>query len=191
MELQMVKMPLSDENIIALYWSRDEKAIEETDFKYKNFLFKVAYNIVRGHQDSDEVLNDTYLAAWKAMPPTKPTVLKAFLTTITRRIAVNRYYVNQRHSEMTISLSELEEYLASQEDVSKQLDARELGRIISDFLRTLSSRRRYIFMSRYYMAEPIDAIAKELHLSRSMVNKELATVRRALRKKLESEGYKL
>ena len=113
------------------------------------------------------------------------------MTTITRRIAVNRYYVNQRHSEMTISLSELEEFLASQEDVSKQLDARELGRIISDFLRTLSSRRRYIFMSRYYMAEPIDAIAKELHLSRSMVNKELATVRRALRKKLESEGYKL
>ena len=191
MELQMVKLPLSDENIIALYWSRDEKAIEETDIKYKNFLFKVAYNIVRGHQDSEEVLNDTYLAAWKAMPPTKPTVLKAFLTTITRRIAVNRYYVNQRHSEMTISLGELEEFLSSQEDVSSQVDTRELGRAISDFLRTLPARQRYAFMSRYYMAEPIDAIAKELHLSRSMVNKELATVRRARRKKLESEGYKL
>jgi len=41
------------------------------------------------------------------------------------------------------------------------------------------------------MAEPIDTIAKELDLSRSMVNKELAAIRKALKEKLESEGYVL
>ena len=38
-------------------------------------------------------------------------------------------------------------------------------------------------------AEPIDVIARELKMSRSTVNKELAAVRRALKERLESEGY--
>jgi hypothetical protein len=41
------------------------------------------------------------------------------------------------------------------------------------------------------MAEPIDTIAKQAQLSRSMVNKELAAIRIALKEKLESEGYSL
>ena len=163
MELQMVKLPLSDDEIIALYWSRDEKAITETDFKYKKYLLAVAYNIVQLQPDCEECLNDTYLAAWNAMPPAMPRMLKAFLTTITRRNAINRYHKNLRHSEMTVALSELEDILADSRDMAAELDTKELGRIISDFLRQLPRRQRFIFISRYYMAEPIDAIAKELH----------------------------
>ena len=186
---QSEKSSISDEAIIALYWSRDERAIKETDLKYKNYLYSVAYNIVHGRPDCEECLNDTYLAAWNAMPPSKPNVLKAFLTTIVRRIAINRYHSNLRHSEMTVSLSELEDFLSDDESVDSQFDAKELGHVISDFVRRLPQRRRFIFMSRYYAAEPINTIAKELDLSRSMVNKELAAIRKALKEKLESEGY--
>jgi RNA polymerase sigma-70 factor (ECF subfamily) len=181
--------PVSDEQIIALYWSRDEKAIAETDYKYRNYLYSVAYNIVHDTPVCQECLNDTYLAAWNAMPPAKPNVLKAFLTTITRRIAINRYHSNLRRSEMTVALSEWEGFLTDGEDPQTRFDTKEMGRVISGFVRTLPRRRRYIFMSRYYGAEPIDTIAKHLGLSRSMVNKELAAIRKALKEKLESEGY--
>lgn len=191
MELQRVSSPVSDETIIALYWSRDEKAIEETDFKYKKYLFSIAYNIVHERLDCEECLNDTYLAAWNAMPPAKPNALKAFLTTIVRRIAINRYHSNLRHSEMTVSLQELEDFLSDDARVDSQLDAKELGRVISGFVRSLPQRRRFIFMSRYYAAEPIATIARDLNLSRSMVNKELAAIRKALKEKLESEGYSI
>lgn len=191
MELQTANLPLSDEKIIALYWARDEKAITETDRKYRNYLFTITCNILQLRPDCEECLNDTYLAAWNAMPPAMPKVLKAFLATITRRIAINRYHKNLRHSEMTVVLSELEDFLSDGEDTAAQLDARELGRVVSDFLRQLPQRQRFIFMSRYYMAEPIDNIAKELRLSRSMVNKELAAIRIALKEKLESEDYSL
>lgn len=184
-----LKKSISDEQIIALYWSRNEKAIEETDYKYRNYLFSIAYNIAHGRQDCEECLNDTYLAAWNAMPPSRPNVLKAFLTTIVRRIAINRYHSNLRQSEMTVSLSELEGILSEDAGAESQFNARELGRVISDFVRSLPQRRRFIFMSRYYAAEPIDTIAKQVRLSRSMVNKELAAIRKALKEKLESEGY--
>lgn len=187
--------PISDEKIIELYWSRDEKAIEETDLKYKKYLFSIAHNIIADRLDCEECLNDTYLGAWNAMPPSRPQVLKAFLTTIARRIAIKRYHGNLRKnkipSEMTVSLSELEDFLANDDDVDADFDAERLGRIISEFVRSLSERRQFIFMSRYYLADPIDTIASDLSLSRSMVNKELAAIRSALKEKLESERYSI
>lgn len=196
MELQSkhaVKMPMDDEKIVALYWERDEKAIGETDFKYRKYLFAIARNLLQDHRDCEECLNDTYLGAWNAIPPTRPNVLKAFLTTIARRIAIKRYHRNLKKgavpSELTVSLSELEDFVAGDGDAASDFDARRLGRIISDFVRTLPERRQFIFMSRYYVADAIDTIANDLLLSRSTVNKELAAIRSALKEKLESEGY--
>ena len=88
-------------------------------------------------------------------------------------------------------MSELEDFVAGDEDVVAEFDAERLGRIISDFVRSLSERRQFIFMSRYYVADPIDTIASDLGLSRSTVNKELAAIRGALKEKLESEGYSI
>ena len=192
---QTVRIPMDDEKIVELYWERDEKAIEETDFKYKNYLFSIAYNVVHDRLDCEECLNDTYLGAWNAMPPSKPNVLKAFLTTITRRIAIKRYHSKLKQSaipsEMTSSLSELEDFVVGDGDIDADFDAERLGNIISDFVRSLSLRRQFIFMSRYYIADSIDTIASDLSLSRSTVNKELAAIRSALKEKLESEGYSI
>lgn len=186
--------PMRDEEIIELYWLRDETAITETDRKYKSYLLTVAYNIVHDSLDCEESLNDTYIGAWNAMPPSRPRVLKAFLTTIMRRIAINRYHVNTRKksipSELSVLLSELGEWIADDSDsVSAEFDARRLAAVISDYIRALPERRKFIFMSRYYLAEPIDSIARELGFSRSMINKELAAIRSGLKEKLESEGY--
>ncbi|MBE6694687.1 MAG: sigma-70 family RNA polymerase sigma factor [Ruminococcaceae bacterium] len=190
---QTAKTPLDDERIIELYWVRDEKAIEETDIKYKRYLFSITYNVLHDRLDCEECLNDTYLGAWNAIPPTRPHSLKVFLTTVARRVAIKRYHGNRKKhaipSEMTVSLSELEDFIASDEEIGADFDAKRLGHIISDFVRSLSERRQFIFMSRYYVAEPIDVIARDLSLSRSMINKELAVIRRALKEKLESEGY--
>ena len=187
------KLPLCDEKIVELYFARDQKAIEETDFKYSKYLFSIAYNIVRDRLDCEECLNDAYLGAWNAIPPSRPNSLKAFLTTIMRRIAIKRYHSNMKKSvvpsEMTVALSELEDFIADDGDIEGELDARRLGRVLSDFVRSLTARRQFIFMSRYCAAETVDKIAGELGLSRSTVNKELAVVRCALREKLESEGY--
>ena len=189
----LVREPMTDDKIVELYWDRNEKAIEETDFKYKKYLLSIAYNVVHDRLDCEECLNDTYLGAWNAMPPTKPHALKAFLTTIARRIAIKRYHHKLRQnavpSEITVSLSELEDFVAGDEDIEADFDAERLGLVISDFVRSLPDRGQFIFMGRYYVADPIDTITSDLKLSRSTVNKELAAIRIGLKEKLESEGY--
>ena len=198
MELQAnstVRIPMDDEKIVELYFKRDEKAIEETDFKYRSYLFSVAYNLLCDRLDCEECLNDSYLGVWNSIPPSRPKVFKAFMITILRRIAIKRYHSKLKKSvvpsELTLSFSELEDFVAGDGDVGAEFDAEKLGKLISDFVRSLSERRRFIFMSRYYVSESIDTIAGDLSLSRSMINKELAAIRSALREKLESEGYSI
>ena len=189
-----IKAPLSDEDIIELYWQRDESAIEETDFKYRKYLFTIAYNILYSNEDCEECLNDTYIGTWEAIPPERPNYLKAFLTTIIRRVSINRYNEKNREkrvpSNMTDSLEELGDIMA-ENSVIREMQAEELGKIISDYLRSLSKRQRYIFMSRYYMAEPIEKVARELGMSKSTVNKEIAVIKAGLKKVLEREGYRV
>ena len=186
-------VPIDDESIIDLYWKRNEQAIEETDRKYKRYLFSVVKNILGDRLDCEECLNDTYLGVWNAIPPAKPLSLKAFLTTIARRTAIKRYHSNQRKktvsSEMQVSLSELEGCIIEDHSIESELQTEELGRAISEFVSSLSQRRQFIFMSRYYVADPIDRIAKDLGLSRSMINRELAAIKSALKEKLIKEGF--
>ncbi len=186
-----IRAPLEDQAIIELYWQREETAIEETDLKYRAYLFTVAYNIVHDALDCEECLEDTYLGAWNGIPPARPNVFRAFLTTIMRRVAVNRYHSNLKKgnvpSEMTVALSELDALTDTSEEAA--FDAYLLGKLISEYLRTLSERQRFVFMSRYYAAHTVDRIARDLNLSRSAVNKQLANLRSDLKKMLERERY--
>ncbi len=196
MELQSkASAAISDWQIVELYWQRDEQAIKETDKKYGKYLLAVAYNIVHDTSDSEECLNDTYVGAWNSIPPARPNVLKAFLAAIMRRTAIDCYKAGKRQkrvaSELAVSLSEVEDFISDGDDVYSETEAKELGRIISDFVRSLSERRMYIFMSRYYVARPIKEIARLLGCSESTVNKEIAVIKRDLKEKLEKEGYTL
>ena len=196
MELQTKETAtMSDVQIVELYWQRNEQAIKETDIKYKKFLLSVAYNIVHDTFDSEECLNDTYIGAWNSIPPARPTLLQAFLATIMRRTAIDCYKARKRQkriaSELTVSLSEVEDFVANDDDMYSETDAKELGRVISDFVRSLPDRRMYIFMSRYYFARPIKEIAKLLDCSESTVNKEIAFIKCELKEKLEKEGYSI
>ena len=194
MELQAdLSATISDEKIIALYWQRDEQAIKETDRKYGKFLLSVANNIVHNIRDNEECLNDTYIGAWNTIPPARPAFLQAFLAAIMRRTAINRFHANNRQkrvaSEFAVSLSELEDFIADKDDVEAQMETKELAKIISDFVKMLPKRQMYIFVSRYYIADPLLTISKELGCSISTVKREIETIKKGLKKRLESEGY--
>ncbi len=182
----------SDQEIIALYWARDEKAIEATDVKYRRFLISVSQNILHDMQDSEECLNDTYVSTWNAIPPHRPNVLQSFLGSIMRRIAISKYrekHRQKRDLRVTFSLTDFEDYVPDQEGSYTMQETAELGQAISDWLRTLSARQRYVFISRYYYAKGLDQIASELGCSKSTVNKDVYDIKRGLREHLAKEGY--
>ena len=183
---------LSDDEIIALYWARNENAIKHTDEKYRAYLLTVANNILQDMQDSEECLNDTYLAAWNTIPPERPYLLKAYLSAIIRNqsLMVGRKQGRQKravHSQ-AISLSDLEDVLADTRETDNTLL---LASVMDAFLSELDKEQRFIFIGRYYYGKQIENIAREMGVSRSKVNKKIAYIKQSLKQVLEKEGLLL
>ena len=185
----------SEAQIIELYWQRDERAIKETDRALRTQLLSLAKNLLRDAQDAEECLNDTYVRVWNSIPPARPDSLKAYVLSIMRKVAINRFKASKRQkrvpAQMISSLSELGDMLSDGDSFHTEQEARALGEILTSFSSTLSDRRAFIFMSRYYLCRPIDEIAQKLGCSKSTVNKEIAAIKQELRQLLESEGYQV
>ena len=79
---------MDDTQIIDLYWDRDQGAITATAGKYGSFLHALSWNILRSHHDAEECVNDTYFRAWNAIPPERPSALRAWLGRITRNLSL-------------------------------------------------------------------------------------------------------
>ena len=81
---------MDDRSIVALYLRRDETAIRQTAEKYGSRLRTLAYGIVNDLQTAEECENDTYMEAWRTIPPHEPgDHFYAFLARITRHISLN------------------------------------------------------------------------------------------------------
>lgn len=66
---------MNDEQILDLYFARDEQAVAETDRKYGGYCFTLANSILHSDQDAEETVSDTYLRAWNTIPPKRPGIL--------------------------------------------------------------------------------------------------------------------
>ena len=182
---------LSDQEIIDLYWLRNEKAIEHTDKKYGRYLYTIAYNIVHDSLDCEECVNDTYLGTWNAIPPTRPSVFQVFLSKITRNIALDRFRKIRASRripcELIVSLDELNECITLDTPEDQLLMSR-LSEILNSYLWSLSDRQCFIFVCRYYYSDPVPKIAKMLGTSENTVYRDLAKIRKGLRERLEKEN---
>ena len=118
---------MEDSRIVELYWQKNADAIKETDSKYGAYCFAIADNILHNKEDSEECVNDTWLNAWNAMPPQKPTKLQMFLAKITRNLSFNRFNARSAEKrgggEIVLVLDELAECLARETDVESEYDA--------------------------------------------------------------------
>lgn len=183
---------MTDQRIIDLFWQRSEDAIKNTSEKYGTYLTKIAVNILCYYEEAEECVNDTYLSAWKQIPPDRPQKLLPYLGRITRCLALNRYdylKAQKRNADFSIQLDELEECLSRPETTESRYENGELSSAISAFLRTLDSEKRNIFIRRYWFSDNITDIAERFKISESKVKSILFRVRKQLKKYLEREGY--
>ncbi len=186
---------MEDNQIVDLYWERNESAIDETDKKYGKYCKSIAYNILFNEEDSKECVNDTYLKAWEAMPPHRPQRLATFLGKITRNISLNRYKYNHTDKrgggQVPLVLDELQECIPNCVDTEKIADDMVLTNALNDFLGSLSVEARKIFMQRYWYMSSVAEIAKDYSISESKVKMSLLRSRNKLKKLLEKEGVAL
>ena len=186
---------IEDEKIIELFWERSEDAVRQTEAKYGRYLLTVAGNILSDEQDCQECVNDVLLAAWNAIPPARPQVLKLFLARVTRNIAVSKWRsltAGKRGSgQAELVLDEIREMSSGRDIADEVADNMVLSQAISSFLRSKSRMERIVFTKRYWLFMTTREIAESVGLSESNVKVMLHRMRKELRKLLIKEGFEL
>lgn len=189
----VMRLYLSDEKIIELFFERDEKAIDELQTKYGKLCFSVAMNILGVREDAEECVNDAYLGAWNSIPPNRPNALSAFLVKITRNLSLKKLRFKtaekRRGGECALSFDELSECIPDGCDVSESIEESEASKCVSDFLRGISETDRRIFICRYFYCDTIEEIAKRFGFGESRVKMRLSRTREKLRKYLTERGF--
>lgn len=183
---------MEDAKIVALYWQRSEAAIRETDVKYGSYCRAIAYRILANREDTEECVNDTYLSAWNAMPDKRPERLSPFLGRISRNLALDRADDKKRlkrgGGETDLALEELSACIPSGFSLDRELEDRELVRLMGLFIDRLPPVERRVFLSRYYFMLPVEETAARLGFSRSKVKSMLLRTRKKLLVFLQEEG---
>lgn len=186
---------MEDRNIVELFLSRSEEAIQETDKKYGRYCYKIAFNILGNYEDSEECVNDAYMRAWGSIPPNEPQSLSAFVGKITRNLALDK--LRHKNSdkrgggEVPLVLDEISEFVSGDDQIERMQDSQEITAALNSFLAVLGEIERGVFMRRYWMMESIADIAKRYGLSISNTTTMLFRLRGKLKKHLTKEGVLL
>lgn len=181
---------MDDGEIVKLYWQRDEQAITETDKAHGGKLYGLSFRIVGIREDAEESVSDTYMRAWTSIPPQRPTYLFAYLAKICRCLCfdrLDRLNAAKRKADVVTLTAEMESVIPDRSQ-ERDMEDRELGQLLSRFLRTLPEESMVIFMRRYWYMDSIQEIAARCGVGESKVKTQLFRTRNKLRSFLEMEG---
>ena len=154
---------MTEQELLALYEQRDQRAIQETEAAYGRYLSKVAGAVLSSREDVEECLNDTWLRAWNSIPPEKPKYFRAYLS----RIVV----------------------LPTSESTEEAADKNRLAACIDRFLEKLPKTQRILFVRRYFYTDSIQEIALRQGMSESAVKVSLYRIRKNLALVLREEEF--
>lgn len=129
------------------------------------------------------------------MPTHWPEQLAPFLGKITRNLSFNKYkhdHAEKRGSgEITLVLEELTDCVSDIDNVEQIINHQELIKAINSFVRSLSPKKRNIFVRRYWYADSVSDIASDYGMLQGTISKTLERTRKQLKAFLAERGFDL
>lgn len=183
--------------LVTRLWNRDETVLADLAQTLGKLCGHIAMNVLHSREDTEEVLNDTWLRVWESIPPNCPESLAAYAGRITRNLALNRYrhdHAARRDRDRSTPMEELtgtpekEAFFLVRDPVAGEVEAAELSAAIAEFLRTLPAPDRVLFVRRYWRMDDLDRLAKELQMTPGHTRVKLHRIRERLKKYLEGRN---
>ncbi|MDI1356387.1 MAG: RNA polymerase sigma factor [bacterium] len=158
--------PLEDDVILELF--RDEttrnSALERLISKYQQRLYWHIRKIVISHDDSDDVLQNTFIKIWKGLENFKG---ESQLYTWIYRIATNEALglLRQKQRNQTTSIHPIEYELSKNLESDAYFTGDEIQLKLQQAILTLPEKQRLVFNMRYYDETPYEEMSQILETS--------------------------
>ena len=189
-----------DCELVRRFNAGEEAAFVEIVTRYREKIFYVAMPLLRNRADAEEVVQDTFIRAYRALGNFRgDSSLESWLHRIATNLSYNRYwhgYRRKRHAMVSIDGPQNNEtgaasfgnILASQDPIpSRQVAMNEFSGIVSDCIARLDAPQREILTLRNVMNYAYHDIARMLHTNVGTVKSRIARARENLRVMLAAQ----
>ena len=190
-----------EDTFLTAFRNGDAAAFDTLIGMYSAKLYKVAYALLGSRQDAEEVVQDTFLRAYRALKSFRgDSSLETWLHRITVNLARNKFQWNHRRgSGLNVSLTTADgdgesgaepeqdvPDLRMEPDLVLELD--EIGTNIMKALNSLPDNLRETMVLRHVNDMPYEQIAQKLDCKVGTVKSRLSRGREMLRDYLAAAG---
>ncbi|MBP5631328.1 MAG: RNA polymerase sigma factor [Clostridia bacterium] len=183
---------MNDKELIMLFDRRDETAITELDHKYGSRCRAVALGVLKNEADAEECVNDAFLKVWNSIPPAAPDKLSAFVESIVRNKAIDRYRTDRREKRIPPEdIAPLEDVAELADDTGSDVLSHETVDLIEEYLSGIDRKKRLIFIGRYYRERSVSELAAELGIAEGTVLSSIHRTKKGLAEFLKKRGVSI
>ena len=168
----------------------NEGAFNELYLLTRDRAYFVAYSVARNEQDALDILQESYLKAWKKLGELNtPDIFCAWLRQIVGNTAKD--YVKKRRPQMFEPLDNETDLLTLQPEEDEAyipdaaMDTAETKRLIMKIVDRLPEDQRLCVLLYYYEEMPVAEIAQSLEIPVSTVSNRLAYARKKISRAVE------
>ncbi len=142
-------MHKSDSELFDMFSQDKEKAFNLIVAQYQERLYWHIRKIVIIHEDTDDVLQNTFVKVWRALDKFEN---KSKLYTWLYRIATNESitFINNRKKKQAESFEGYENYLSNKLESDEYFDGDQIQLMLQKAILTLPKQQRIIFNMRYF-----------------------------------------
>ncbi len=159
-------MQLSDPELIGHL--RNEKtrnlAFSQLVTKYQERLYWHIRKIVLNHDDTDDVLQNTFMKVWKNLENFRE---ESTLYTWLYRIATNESltFISSRAKRPSVPLQDVGDYLKNRLEADDYYEGTEIQKKLQEAILTLPEKQRLVFNMRYFEEMPYQEMSDILDTS--------------------------
>lgn len=160
---------------------------------YAKEVYKVAYYILKDHQEAEEIVQETFMIAFDKLHTLKDqNKFSQWICTIGCNLAKRRY--QRRKKEIPIDYTEpifsevLEQHTFSLPD--EVLEEKEFTEYIREQIRTLKEPYKEIVILYYYNHLSYQEIAESLHISIGTVKSRIARAKKQILANIEKDDWR-
>jgi RNA polymerase sigma-70 factor, ECF subfamily len=188
---------LSERELVERGGVGDPAALREIMRRNSPRLYRLARTVLRNESEAEDVLQETYLRAFRKLPEFRgESGIHTWLT----RIAVNEALGRLRRARPTVELAHADQIssedtaqvipfptMATEADPERTLARKQMAGLLERAIDSLPDPFRVVFVLRAIEEMSIEETARQLSLAEATVKTRLHRARRLLRKSLETE----
>ncbi len=179
----------AEENLIKAALARDQEAFREIVEKYQTYVFAIIFNIVRNHQDAENISQETFIQIYRSLHQYNFKGFKTWIGRIATNKAIDYKRKYKQEEELQVTYSEqIIDKNVNKQMIEDQIIKKEELEALNNLCCQLPEKYNEVIIKHFLEAKSYKQIADEEGVSIRTVESRVYRAKRLLQQYAEEGG---